>query len=79
MPPKFHLFTSTESFVLKASLAKKVLFWYLSPSSNTWTGLKESMPVEVAYAAGAVLGNEFWVLGGNNNEGMKTAYTQVKN
>jgi len=35
------------------------------------------MPVAVAYAAGAVLGSEFWIMGGSDDSGKKTNYIQV--
>jgi hypothetical protein len=36
------------------------------------------MPVAVAYAAGAVLGSEFWIMGGSDDSGKKTKYIQVE-
>jgi hypothetical protein len=48
-----------------------------SPTANTWTPLRESLPVAVAYAAGVSLGSEFWVMGGNDDSGQKTSYIQV--
>jgi hypothetical protein len=35
------------------------------------------MPIAVAYPAGAVLGSEFWVMGGSDDSGQKTTYIQV--
>jgi N-acetylneuraminic acid mutarotase len=48
-----------------------------SSKTNSWTSLKESMPIAVAYPAGAVLGSEFWVMGGSDDSGQKTTYIQV--
>jgi hypothetical protein len=59
-------------------ILKYVTIRYCSPSSNSWTPLQDPMPVAVAYAAGAVLGSEFWIMGGSDDSGKKTKYIQVK-
>jgi len=49
-----------------------------SSSTNKWTQLRDSLPTGVAYAAGVAMGQELWVLGGNDESGQKTSYIQAR-
>jgi len=54
------------------------MFSTYSPDTNVWSLLRESLPYPVAYASSVVIGPEFWIFGGNDDSGKKTAQIQAK-
>ena len=40
--------------------------------------MRDSLPTAVAYAAGVAIGQEVWVMGGNDENGQKTSFIQAR-